>query len=85
LITLAFSLGIVHVRGRPPSSATQNWPCNDRGIPFLSRNAVNQHISTFNYRTENGLIRKLMLPESELAKLGKKDAEKWDRGIIKQI
>lgn len=74
-------LGLIHVRDRPPSKQ-QNWPCTDRDIPLLSKRLIDAHIQTFNSRLESTLIKKVVVPESELQQLGKKDAEKAVQDFI---
>ena len=65
-------MGIVHVRGRPPIG----FPTTMRGIQLLPKSIVEAHITASNQRLQAGLLKKVVISEAELQKLGKKDAEK---------
>ncbi|KAL7069730.1 hypothetical protein ACQ4LE_011169 [Meloidogyne hapla] len=65
--------GLIHVRGRPLDNISTTT--NTR-VPLLPKTIINGHIATFNALLDQGLFKRALLPEEELQKLGKKDAEK---------
>ncbi|KAF7633128.1 hypothetical protein Mgra_00007491 [Meloidogyne graminicola] len=61
---------LIHVRDRPLENISVN------AKTLLPKNIITGHIATFNSLLEQGLFKRALLPEEELQKLGKKDAEK---------
>jgi len=64
-------MGIVHVRGKPPSEGDKN----SLGNILLAKSLVDNHISHFNGRLAS-LLKNIPIDEKELEKLGKKDPQK---------
>jgi len=68
------SLALIHVRGRPLDNITTTTTTTRN--PQLPKTVISGHIATFNALLDQGLFKRALLPEEELQKLGKKDAEK---------
>nr|CAD2164135.1 unnamed protein product [Meloidogyne enterolobii] len=67
-------LALIHVRGRPLDNITTTTTATR--VHQVPKTVISGHIATFNALLDQGLFKRALLPEEELQKLGKKDAEK---------
>lgn len=66
---------MMHVRGDPPSGS--QWGIDESSNqPLVAVKFVNDFISGFNARLESNLVSEVVLTETDLENLGRKDPEK---------
>lgn len=70
-------MGIIHVRGPPPIDVLEGFEKNENGKLLIPKSFVKNYVNSFNENLTNDLLKKnAAVPELELEKLGKKEAEK---------
>uniref|UniRef100_F1KUY4 Serrate RNA effector molecule homolog n=1 Tax=Ascaris suum TaxID=6253 RepID=F1KUY4_ASCSU len=73
--------GMMHVRGDPPSGS--QWGIDESSNqPLVAVKFVNDFISGFNARLESNLVSEVVLTETDLENLGRKDPEKEVEAFI---